>query len=1153
MNADPPAASNQSDKSLTRFALDSRLIGLIVAAIIAITFFLFKNHEAFPQASIDLKLTKSQIAEMAVGYAKQFGFHKDKLIKSTTFLWDETGKTYLELELGAAKANELMRSGLPIWYWRTKLCKEYDPEQFYTCISPTGQLVSFRIDLQNDTALPSLAAPEALSVARKFAEQHGERLTDYTLVEQSPTELAKRTDYAFVWEDKKHPIKEATKRVLVRVSGNQVTSFAQYLYVPEQWLRKFQTIRSYNNTLGRIAFVFNAILYLAAMCLFIWSVTSKNAKWRLGACAGLLVAIGYALLAVNNLPDYIDRYSPETSFGGYLGSYTVETIGECFRAGLFSALLVMAGEFMYRLAYPRYIALENVFSRRSFGTVELSRGLIAGICLFGIALGWVVCYYVAGSHFGFWCPLDIGRYEILGSGSPAYSALCLGVQASFSEEILYRVIGLGLARRFVRNFWLANLIQAAAWGFAHSTYPQQPAYARGVELTISGLFFGWLMHNFGVLPCILGHYLLDAFLTAQPLFASSQTGLAFSGALPLIPFPLLACFAVARSRTRPVDPDPLENEHYMAKPEPQAEPPERHPFKYEPLTSQTRTGLLIATALSILFCFFTGTPQQVGSDYKVKIDRYAAQTKAWEIMRDHQVRTVIPGHNVAAWNTVSWLTSSVSSLEMQYLFENVGMKKTMSLADATQPGYFWRVRFFNPMQAEEYEVDIDGNGKEIDFDVQLPDDAPGASLSESDARKIAEAYVAKTHSQYFPFVNLTPETSTKKNRIDYKYAFRVPQQKVADAESKVFVNVIGDKISEFAQGWIIPDQWKWNWEKTTTQDEILKNIRYALYTVLLVMSVWWVIGLLRVGYFPFRPAILFGTAMTVLYLPVIFNSMIDIFREYSTTMQTGTFYVNLAVRICQSIVGRFGQFGLTMLVALPCARLLAPTLNPISLMTTTFSPGDETERQAHKQVWLDAALITIATLTVLVALENGVTFLKIMYSPGVQIDDSLDSICDMLNTYVPSLDLIVDAITYGVSILLLVPVACGFYAKYLKNFWVYFAFILIFNIINASGERFWQDFVIDVAWAAGLAALSWFLIAKLARMNVLAYLMIGIAVGLGSKLPAMWAHAPKLLGAEATACGLLLLAPVFYVIYLFVSKRSNLEPAPPPVGQSSEQ
>ena len=256
-----------------------------------------------------------------------------------------------------------------------------------------------------------------------------------------------------------------------------------------------------------------------------------------------------------------------------------------------SACFIAAAETFYRVHYSHKLAVENFFRLKGMATSEFATGLWVGYCGAGIALGWVVSYYLLGEHVGFWCPLGVTNYEILSSTFPFYSAICLGVYASLTEEILYRLYALTLLQKLVGNFWVANLLQAAAWGFMHSTYPQQPAYARGVELTCTGLVFGWIMRRYGVLPCLVTHYLLDAFLDSQALLRSSIPALQFSALIPVLPLMVVAIGSTFLAMRRPVPDEAASNE---AIPKPTA-PSHEHislrdlpPYAYQPLSRKWR-------------------------------------------------------------------------------------------------------------------------------------------------------------------------------------------------------------------------------------------------------------------------------------------------------------------------------------------------------------------------------------------------------------------------------------------------------------------------------------------------------------------------------------------------------------------------------------
>jgi hypothetical protein len=1119
-----------------RFRLDIVLIALIVIAIFGASIYALKEKEAFPEASIDLKLSKREILDRTLDWARKLNFRKDKLITSTGFSFDNDAKNYLELELGQKRANELMKSEIPMWWWRTRLCKEFDQDQFYTLISPTGKLICLSNTLQNDKALPSVTQDQAKEIARDFVEkQAGIPLTDYTIVTNSTSSLPHRKDHDFTWEDRKHAYGDAYLRVSVTISGNQVSYFYYYLHVPEVWERKFSTIRSYNELLGRIAFVFNSFLMFAGTFILVWAITSRNARWRMGAVFGLFIFLGCIAMFLNDWSSIIEGYQTQTPFRSYMISAVAKMVASSFGVGLIGVFFIMAGEAMYRASNPMRVAFENYFKFRPFTTLELSKGLLVGICVFCIALGWVVTYYIIGSHFGYWCPLDFSDYQILSAGVPAYTAVCIGVEAAINEEFLYRVIGLSLAKRLVRNFWLANLMQAAAWGFAHSNYPQEPPYARGIELTLSGLFFGWIMNRFGLLPCLVAHYLLDAFLTAQPLLTSGKPGLVVEALVPILPFPLLAIFAIARARKKPDLEEPLLNEHLIhhKEPVPEEEQERRH-FDYVAMPRRTR--LILAAVMAVFMAtglVFTQLVQdkRIGTEKNISSTRTQVIRKAWDILAAHGVRA---GTATSGWQASATLTDELQYEQLQYLFEKLGFSKTNELALASQKGYYWRVRFFKPMQAEEYEVDLDEKGNELEFDTTLEEDQPGATLTEAQARTLADKYIAQIYPNYKPEFDSTTKVD-RRHRTDYSFIYKLPSQKAPDAEAKISIQVKGNEISELARYWELPDQWKFERSKRTARDTVFDTIRAISAVAMIVLMLWWAIGLLRTGYFPFRPALIFGGAMALLYIPDALNGLIDVLMSYHTTMPMSSFFINQIVQVVEILAAKFGQYALIMLLALPCARILAPGTNPLSVLTATLRPSAE-ERGTHRDLWTDAAILSYSLIAFTFGSTAIITWVRALVSPAVQFAN-LGGIEALANVFFPSLSIINDALSSGISMLLMVPICAGLYAKYLKRFWIYMLFGIVSLCITYSGERYWQEFLVDVI--SGLVSLpvAWLIVARLARQNMLAYIMFGILTSIFGRLPAIFVHGMRLFSTEAIASIGLLLLPAVYVLILNLRKK----------------
>ena len=95
-------------------------------------------------------------------------------------------------------------------------------------------------------------------------------------------------------------------------------------------------------------------------------------------------------------------------------------------------------------------------------------------------------------------------------------------------------------------------MQAIVFGAGHAPYPNQPAFARPVELIIPSIGFGLLYVYFGLLPGIILHFAFDVVWFALPIFLASAPGIWFQRlmivALTLVPLWIVLVSAAARGR-----------------------------------------------------------------------------------------------------------------------------------------------------------------------------------------------------------------------------------------------------------------------------------------------------------------------------------------------------------------------------------------------------------------------------------------------------------------------------------------------------------------------------------------------------------------------------------------------------------------------------
>ncbi|MBI4533846.1 MAG: CPBP family intramembrane metalloprotease, partial [Candidatus Melainabacteria bacterium] len=643
---------------------DYSLWWLVAIGLIGVVVYLARSYEVFPSASIDLTISPKEILSQSKKWAQRLGYKQPYTVQSTIFSFDNEAKTFLEYELGLTEANKLMKDQVPVWYWSTRLCRPLSPEEFAIEISPQGRLVSFEHSLENDRTLPGMAHEEARKLALDFLQQKaGLVLKEYKLVEDGSVSQSHRTDHYFTWEDSSVQFKGAKLRVYAYIAGNMLTKFNYFLYVPETWLRKFSQLRSYNAALEEVASIFYVAFNTATFFAFIWAFTSGRLRWRFALVVSGLVAIMDLAESLNSLPNAIHNYDTTMSYRAYLVDVYVGAVWGSLSQWLRTFILVGAAESLYRVAHPTKIALEQIASKVGLRSRQLITGLIAGHAMFGIHLGWVVLYYLYGRNLGVWSPLEVRTTEGLSSVVPFYSSMYVGATAAIFEELTYRVLGLTIFQRLFKHFWLANLLQATAWAFMHSNYPQEPPWARGVELTVVGVFYGGVIKRYGLVPCIISHYVFDTFLGVVPLIDSSLLSLKLPSVLAVSPFLVVLAVALwlrklpcAIAQEQSLQNSQLELVRHSDEVE---EMFPHTPYSYVSLSKQVRMLLALAAVVGILIAFGSFSPL-VGQDSQLSISRTQAIAAARRCLHQQGIAT-------AGRYEVAWLSRGLDLEALQYV------------------------------------------------------------------------------------------------------------------------------------------------------------------------------------------------------------------------------------------------------------------------------------------------------------------------------------------------------------------------------------------------------------------------------------------------------------------------------------------------------
>src|SRR4030095_12816845 len=201
---------------------------------------------------------------------------------------------------------------------------------------------------------------------------------------------------------------------------------------------------------------------------------------------------------------------------------------------VFFALSFMAAETLTRRAFGNHPQFWRVWGREPGASVQILGRTVGGYLLVTVFFAYdVLLYLVTTKTLGWWSPAEaLVHPDVLATYVPWLSAIANSFQAGFWEESLFRAVPIAGAALIGDRFGKRNLflvlgfvVQAIVFGAGHAPYPNQPSFARPVELILPSIGFGLLYLYFGLLPGIILHFTFDVVWFALPIFLAHAPGL----------------------------------------------------------------------------------------------------------------------------------------------------------------------------------------------------------------------------------------------------------------------------------------------------------------------------------------------------------------------------------------------------------------------------------------------------------------------------------------------------------------------------------------------------------------------------------------------------------------------------------------------------
>jgi hypothetical protein len=1106
---------------------------LALVSLVCLLFFLRFRTEAFPEHAIEFAVDRDQAAERAAAFLAELGQPTDGYRTATVFRVDEIAKIYLERELGVQPTTELAGQ-TDLWHFTTRYFRPLQKEELQVAVAPDGRVVGFRHIVDEAASGPRLSAQEALARADAFRREQmrstGEpspgAAAEWRLVEQTSIERPSRLDWRFTWERSEPQLpagggEPGILRATMLLQGDQVGEHRQFVKVPEAWQREYARVRSSNSLVQSLDTALGLLpLSLAMMVVFVRRFVRRDLRLRAPVWLALVGGLLASASVLNTLPTAAVGYQTTDAWESFLLQLAINAVLSGLVQGLLTFTFAAAGEALYRQHFSGSMALGPGFTWRGLTSRPGARALAVGALLCTAMAAYQVVYYLVGRAIGIWSPADVRYDDLFSTLVPWLYPAVVGYNAATFEEFSFRLFGIPLLMvplaRLLRSppagRWAAIVLTSVVWGFLHSDYPQDPWFARGLEVTLPGIAFAFLMMRFGILASLAVHFAFDALMVAVAISNVSPlpTGVAAYAiaALPLI----VAISALVRGRAGGYPAaEPLLNAA-QARPSPAATAPPvpRAPWRYRPLPGGLRwavVGLAAAALALVAVTDLTSPPRQ-----PVVLNRAEAAVRA-------DAALGATGLDPAQYQRVIALESRTEGLARAYLRENGAPQALQTLDDAVPP-LLWQARYFRPLERDEYRVLLrpgaapDEPAFAIVYD--LAETSPGARLPLAEARRLAETRLAETPGWAAGGWTIVDEGTTERpNRLDHRFVFERTDRPFGPATLRAELTVIGDRVSGYRPFLKLPEEW----ERARTgmgPKELLGGlIPMALIAWLFGAGVFAFLRLARERELSWRPAVLTGVIFLALSLVEELNGLTTLYLGYPTALPAGTF-------LMQRLVVSGAVLGMTTMLAGAVAALLVGLWR--QGVAPTLMPAAECQR---RRAWaLDALAVGVGLPLVLVGL--------VRLADLVGLSAALGSTAGAAGaptgaaTLVPAVAGLTALRLAGLGVGLVVVASLLLHRKTRRARWV-LAVALLVPLAAGLSQRTWPDALTMVGLGvvgvlAAAAAARWLLRDNLLAYGVAAITALALLEGRGllrTVDPWLWGNGLALL--MTVALGLLLL------------------------------
>jgi hypothetical protein len=393
---------------------------------------------------------------------------------------DPLAVRYLLEHKSIKESDQTYRLATRLTVFEVRYFRPLEKDEHHVFLDPSsGQVFGYRMLLDDNAPGASLSPEQAQTLAAKYVEEQGYRLSDFDLQSSEAEKRKAREDYTLVWQAKAgdpRNVADAHYRLQVELAGDQVVSFARSFKLPEAWERARSSSSLVNSVLSFAGYLVGLALVGVGVVLLVMQIRSGQMPWRPAAKVGAVIFALVILSELNQWPGLDRQYVTSIPLSTWRLFMAVGLVVVPLLAGLLCWLLVGLAASLYPEAWQLLRGSARRVWRRD-AVVCMVLVLAAGAALNKLGA-------LFASRFHVFAPVDIeGFPELFNAALPGAGFFLRALELS-----VVFVCGLGLAIYIIRFGWIKRTWWLWA-GILLGLVGMGPAGAHSVREFLAG----WVM------------------------------------------------------------------------------------------------------------------------------------------------------------------------------------------------------------------------------------------------------------------------------------------------------------------------------------------------------------------------------------------------------------------------------------------------------------------------------------------------------------------------------------------------------------------------------------------------------------------------------------------------------------------------------------